>query len=235
MGDGIFGLSNGELQALNLPDNEKCLIKPYFTTDQIKRYITLPNNDLWMIYTDSSFKDPNSLDDYPTIKSHLDQFLPIFTSDNKPYGLHRARNESFFKGEKVICLRKCVGYPCFSYSNTDCYVTQTFYSIKTDRWNMKLLTGLLNSRLVELWLRNKGKMQGENFQLDKEPLLQIPLPTDTSRTEEIVQLVDQIISTKRQNINAGMFRWVKNACFTVPRPKADIAAIWWNGFCRLKI
>ena len=46
--------------------------------------------------------------------------------------------------------------------------------IQTDRVNLKYLTGLLNSKLIEFWLKNKGKMQGANYQLDKEPLQQIP-------------------------------------------------------------
>ncbi len=40
---------------------------------------------------------------------------------------------------------------------------------------MQFLTLLLNSKLVEFWLKNKGKMQGDNFQVDKEPLLSIPI------------------------------------------------------------
>ena len=32
---------------------------------------------------------------YPNLKAHLDKFIPVITSDNKPYGLHRAREEQF--------------------------------------------------------------------------------------------------------------------------------------------
>lgn len=102
IGSGIFGLSNDEKDKLNLSDNEKSIIKPYFTTEQIGRYYTIPSNSKWLIYTDSSFKRANSMDDYPHIKAHLDQFIDIFTSDNKPYGLHRSRKEKFFQGEKII-------------------------------------------------------------------------------------------------------------------------------------
>lgn len=151
---------------------------------------------LWMIYTDSSFKKKNSLDDYPRIKQHLDKFSAIFTSDNKPYGLHRARNKCFFEGEKVISLRKCSDRPTFSYSDFPVYVTQTFYSIKSSRYNMKFLTGLLNSKLIEFWLRNKGKMQGANFQVDKEPLMQIPIKSEEVYAMAISALVDRILSAK---------------------------------------
>lgn len=36
------------------------------------------------------------MDDYPNLKKHLDKFQNVITSDNKPYGLHRARDEKIF-------------------------------------------------------------------------------------------------------------------------------------------
>ena len=66
--------------------------------------------------------------------------------------------------------------------------------IQTNRVDMKYLTGLLNSKLIEFWLRNKGKMQGSNFQLDKEPLLQIPIAVPSREMQSLIaKLVDCII------------------------------------------
>lgn len=204
VGSGIFGLSSSELKSMQLNQMEKNLIQPYFTTEQIFRYYTSPQNTQWLIYTDSSFKNKKRMKDYPNIKSHLDKFAKILTSDNKPYGLHRARKQQFFQGEKIISLRKCPDRPCFSYSNFDCYVTQTFFSIKTSRWNMKFLTGVLNSQLVAFWLKNKGKMQGGNYQIDKEPLLSIPLPIATpAQQKPIIDLVDSILTEKKKNPKAN--------------------------------
>ena len=109
--------------------------------------------------------------------------------------------EHFFQGEKIISQRKCVGMPLFSYCDFDTYVTQTYFIIQTGRWNMKFLTGILNSKLIAFWLKNKGKMQGENYQVDKEPLLNIPLPKNPSESQQksIIDLVDKILSKKREN------------------------------------
>lgn len=197
IGEGIFGLSNEEKINLSLSTEENELVKPYYTSEQVKRYFTDKNNTLWIIYTGSEFKNPSSMEPYPNLKRHLDKYDGIISSDNKPYGLHRARQESFFVDEKIAVLRKCVGKPSFSYSDFDCYLSATFYVLKTNRWNMKFLTGLLNSKLIEFWLRNRGKMQGQNFQLDKEPLLNIPLPTESCEQQPIIALVDQILSTKK--------------------------------------
>jgi len=201
-GDSIFGLTEQKRQDLKLFENELNLIKPYYTTEQVHRYYTNPHNTLWLIYTDSRFKNPNSMNSYPQLKNHLDRFAEVITSDNKPYGLHRAREEKFFKGEKIIALRKCVGRPSFSYSDFDCYVSATFYVIKTSRVNQKYLLGLLNSRLIEFWLRNKGKMQGDNFQLDKEPLLGIPIANPDKNIQSVIaNCVDYVLLLNDKNVS----------------------------------
>ena len=157
-------------------------------------------NKFWTIYTNSSFKNPNSLDNYPNIKNHLDKFQEIITSHNKPYGLHRSRDEKFFKNEKIISLRKCKT-PTFTYTNFDCYVSQTYFIIQTNRMNLKYLTSLLNSKLIAFWLKYKGKMQGDIFQVDKEPLLNLPiLKIDEESQKPFIKLVDEILEAK-QKIN----------------------------------
>lgn len=191
---GIYVLNNSELEALSLNKNEMSLIKPYYTNENIEKYYVQRNNKYWTIYTDSSFRNPNSLDNYPNIKAHLDRFLPIFTSDNKPYGLHRARENRLFVKNKIIAVRKSVGHPMFAYCDFECYLSQTFNLIQTNRVNLKYLTGLLNSKLIEFWLKNRGKMQGANYQLDKEPLQQIPIAVPSIEVQTIIaNLVDAII------------------------------------------
>ena len=194
IGKGIFGLSMSEINALQLTESELKLIKPYYnSSDNVSRYI-VKTTDLSIIYTTSAFKNPHSMDSYPHLKAHLDQFKDVITSDNKPYGLHRARVESFFVGEKIVALRKCAGKPIFAYANGENYMSATFYIIKTNRVNMKYLTGLLNSKLIEFWLKNRGKMQGANYQLDKEPLKQIPIAVPSIEVQTIIaNLVDTII------------------------------------------
>ena len=200
IGDGIFGLSKSEVERLKLSEDEVKLIKPYYnSSDNVARY-TVGTTDLSIIYTPSTFKNPRSMDSYPHLKAHLDKFKDVISSDNKPYGLHRARVESFFVGEKIVALRKCAGRPIFAYANGLNYMSATFYVIKTNRVNMKYLTGLLNSKLVEFWLKNKGKMQGANYQLDKEPLQQIPIAIPSNKMQEaIIKLVGEIIALKKTN------------------------------------
>ncbi len=201
VGDGIFNLTNTELDNLGLLDNEKQLIKPFFTTSELFRYFGINKNNIWVIYTDSSFKNPETIEDYPNIKKHLDKFQDVITSDNKPYGLHRARDEYFFKGKKIISLRKCVR-PTFTYTDFDCYVSQTYFAIKTERLDNKYLTGLLNSNLIAFWLKYKGKMQGDIYQVDKEPLMNLPIIKPTAEIEnEVSKLVSNIIDNSQKELD----------------------------------
>ena len=102
----------------------------------------------------------------------------------------------FFKGEKIASLRK-TAEPCFTYTDFDCYVSQSYNVIKTTRFNLKFLTALLNSNVIKFWLRHKGKMQGDNFQVDKEPLLAIPLVLVSAEEQApLITLADQMLETQ---------------------------------------
>lgn len=194
VGEGVFVLTNGDLVRLELDSTEMEIMRPYYTTEQISRYYSNKQNDLWVIYTGSDFKSPERMRDYPRLKKHIDRFLPILTSDNRPYGLHRAREERFFSRPKVVAIRKSVERPAFAYCDFDCYLSQTFNMIQTSRVDMRYLTGLLNSKLAAYWFKSKGKMQGANFQLDKEPLQQIPIAIPSSSVQHLIsELVDYVI------------------------------------------
>ena len=194
VGDGVFILSDKEKNNLSLTKKELSLLKPYYTTKELGRWSGNPKNKEWVIYTDSTFKNPKKMKEYPNIKKHLDQFQKIITSDNKPYGINRTRKESFFIGEKIISLRKCAK-PTFTYVDFDSYVSSTFYVIKVSRLNLKYLTGILNSKLIAFWLKHKGKMQGSNYQIDKEPIMEIPLiKSSESKQKPLINLVDKILA-----------------------------------------
>jgi adenine-specific DNA-methyltransferase len=205
VGDGVFVLSIDEFEKKKFSKTEREIIKPYYTTEQLQKYFGNSENKCWILYTKSDIGKLDKktrkvpINDYPKIKEHLDNFKSIITSDNKPYGLHRTREQHLFEGEKIFALRKCPTEPRFTYTDFDCFVSRAFLVVQSDRINLKYLTGLLNSKLVAFWLRKKGKMQGNAYQLDKEPLLEIPIykPADKD-TNEVAKLIDKIISLKQQ-------------------------------------
>ncbi|MEP7198090.1 MAG: Eco57I restriction-modification methylase domain-containing protein [Saprospiraceae bacterium] len=205
VGDGVFVLTVDEFEKKKFSKAEKEIIKPYYTTEQLQKYSGNSENKYWILYTKSDIGKLDKktkkipINDYPKIKEHLDNFKSIITSDNKPYGLHRTREQHLFEGEKIFALRKCPSEPRFTYTDFDCFVSRAFLVVQSDRINLKYLTGLLNSKLVAFWLRKKGKMQGNSYQLDKEPLLEIPIYKPVEKdANEIAKLVEKIIALKQQ-------------------------------------
>ncbi len=195
VGNGIFVVDDEELMSLNLSENERTILKPCYNTDSIGRYRFDSKNYKWIIYTDSTYIDKSKIEAFPNIKKHLDKYVDVITSDNRPYGLHRARKQEFFEGSKIVSLRKC-SVPTFSYIEEPCYVQAEWYIIKTNRVDMKYLVGILNSKLVSFWLKYMGKMQGSNYQVDKEPLVNIPIVTSQEYERDIIDIVNQIMREK---------------------------------------
>lgn len=94
--------------------------------------------------------------------------------------MHRTRDNNIFIGQKIFSIRKC-SVPSFSFVQFPCYVSRAFLIIKTSRFNLKYLLCILNSKTIGFWLFNKGKLQGNLYQVDKTPLLSIPIMISTNK------------------------------------------------------
>ena len=202
IGDPVFVVPKNFFNILTLEESK--ILKPLYETENVDKYYFNSKNNKELIYLTQEIKES----DYPNILEHLLKFKEIMEErrenikgSRKFYNLHWAREEKFFKnGEKILSIRKCLEYPIFSYTEEEAYVMLSFNIIKTDRTNMKYLTGLLNSKLVAFWLRYMGKMQGNNYQIDKEPLMNIPIKIASENIEnKIIDLVDEIIELKKLN------------------------------------
>ena len=197
-GDGVFVLKNSVVAEMKLNEKEREYLKPYYGTSQINRYLSDKESGYKIIYADKYFRE--HISEFPNLKNHIDRFKKILTSAFAPYGLHRPREEKFFKGQAIFLLRKTM-YPAFSYVEFPCYVTRAFLILKPEKINLKFLTALLNSKLIYFWLKNKGKKQGEQLQIDKEPLMEIPLLKAEEKEQEKIALVVDKIMAKTAEFN----------------------------------
>ncbi len=193
--------------------NEQCFIKEYYTGLSGKFYSSF--TDKYLIYLSNKNYSGN-LDDLPNLKQHFQKYKEIlkeskikYKTPNKLYFyLHREREEKFFKKgeEKIISQVRCIE-PIFVYSNENFYGSRALFFIQTCRINLKYLTGVLNSKLIAFWLKHKGKIQGNLFKIDKEPLLNIPVVNINSKNEKLanklISLVDEILKVKEQDKNAN--------------------------------
>jgi len=195
-GDGIFVLSDVEIDQLKPNPKEVKYLKPYYTTVQINRYLALSETKQKIIYADSYFR--GHITEFPNLKKHIDRFKNILTSAFAPYGLHRPREQRFFEGQGLFLVRK-TKRPAFAYVDFPCYVTRAFMILKSAEINLKYLLGILNSSLMYFWLKNKGKLQGDQLQVDKEPLLNLPIYLASIQEQKnIILLVEKILDLNQK-------------------------------------
>ena len=104
----------------------------------------------------------------------------------------------FISGLKIVAGIR-VKQPSFYYTEEPYYGSRALNFIKTGRINLKYLTGILNSKISYFWLKNKGKQLGDLLQIDKGPLLEIPIYVgDKKQQEPIVILVEKITNFNKE-------------------------------------
>jgi adenine-specific DNA-methyltransferase len=208
VGQGIVAAPDKYFLVKNLNSfnvKEKEFIKKFYTSSE-KFNSGLSKNYIFYI-SDKNFKG-EKLNNFPNIKNHFKPFESIlkkakikYGTPEKPYFyLHRERDEKFFKeGPKIVCGVRVLN-PSFYYTEDKYYGSRALNFIKTNRVDLKYLTGLLNSKLIYFWLKNKGKQLGDLLQIDKGPLLQIPIfvSENKSKQNEIIKLVNKITKLNKE-------------------------------------
>lgn len=211
IGDGVFVLTNKELDNLALTQSEYEIIKPYFKNSDISKYITSENTDDYLIYSTSATK----IDNYPSIKRHLEKFKSILSKRRecesgriKWFSLHWPRDQRIFEGEKVVCSYR-TEEASFAYHNGSFYGSTDMYFIKPknidDKHSLKYLVAILNSKLMNFYLFNKGKSKGSITEQFATPLEKLSIrridfdnPEDVKFHENLITLVDKIIEAKKE-------------------------------------
>ncbi|MDY0278471.1 MAG: TaqI-like C-terminal specificity domain-containing protein, partial [Acholeplasma sp.] len=196
-GDGIFIYPKGELIKLGVPEK---LVKPFFKTSDVKKWYTTSNNQLEIIYLDG-IVEPNS-----EFLKYMSKFKDIlssrreFVDGKKPwYQLWWPRNEIMFNSEKIV-VRSITKTNDFAYNDIPWFSNGgsqggVFYITKKNLdIDLKYLLGILNSKLMYLWLYKRGKRKGENLAMSGTPLEQIPIVVGNELQQSMmISFVDRII------------------------------------------
>ena len=179
VGEGIFVLSSEEFSSLSWNEHEKQLLKPFHFANELDKFSYSPTFHYYLIYTPKDVAKDMKIhpEKYPNIVAHLDRFQEIITSDNKPYGLHRARQPEWFEDPtKIMGVRK-TKYPKFTVVPVPYYVDQAVVIIrlvKHKEYNPYYVCAVLNSKLSR-WVLYNLKTQGDQLQIDKSVLLKFPI------------------------------------------------------------
>jgi len=210
VGDPVFVVPRGFLGTLEKRESQ--FLKPSYEPAELDRYFMPDQHTHEMIYLTRA-NDPGNL---ATIESHLSKYREIMESRRENQlgriefkHLHWPRDEAFFRrGPKVLCVRKCQRPVCV-YTEAPAYVMMAVNVIRTMRLDLRFLCALLNSRLIYFWLDQSGKKQGDQLQVDKEPLTRIPLlhaddcsKAGPGKTRRIVELVEDMIRLHESTASA---------------------------------
>lgn len=195
-GEPIFIFPKGQLANIS-GETKASFAAPLFKNSDIHRYITERDASSELFYANDLGTIP------PKLLGYLEKFKPIlisrreFQDGTRPwYNLHWARTRKIFEGEKIVVpYRSRIN--TFAYNDIPFYGTTDMYFIthKSDHdISLKTLLGVLNSKLIYVWLYNRGKRKGEVLELFTTPLQEIPvvLPGE-KESEEISELVDKIL------------------------------------------
>ncbi len=210
---GIYVITSDELDEMNLTDNEKRLILPWFKNSDIAKYSCKTNNDLWLI--DLSVTKHESIDfvSIPNILNHISRFKAVLenrkSNDNGLQSVIKrglwwafTMRQIDFSAPKIVSPQRSK-FNTFGYNEVPWYASMDVYFITAlpkSKVELKYVLALLNSKLMFVWLYNKGKRKGNTLELYQKPLSEVPIViADNETRQKIISYVDRIISNDQNS------------------------------------
>ncbi|GAA9617681.1 class I SAM-dependent DNA methyltransferase [Helicobacter pylori] len=175
----------------------EALIKPILRGKDIKRY-SYEWASLWVINTHNGYTSnlkfkipPIDIEKYPATKAHLDAHWDTIATrcdqGDTPYHLRNCAYLEDFEKEKIVYPETSQG-AYFIYENSRIFLEKTAFMIVSDAYNLKLLTALLNSKLITFYFKNfcGGCILGKSgYQYNKHALEKIPIPKITPENQKL--------------------------------------------------
>ena len=174
------------------------IIKPVLRGRDIRRYHTQASG--WhLIDTHNGYGDVAAvnLDDYPTVKAHLNQFYPKLAKrqdkGRTPYNLRNCAYHEDFSKEKLVWI-ELVENGRFAYDDSGMYCEATTFVMTGD--SLKYLCAVLNAKLVQWFLQHVAPTSGMGvFRWKKVYVESIPIPkVNAAQQRPFIHLVDRILA-----------------------------------------
>lgn len=201
VGEGVFVIPKTIWEKIGFTELEKQFIKPYLRLQDVKKY-RYSFSDFVVFYIGN--KDNKEIlrnrAKYPHIVEHLDKYRKIITSSNAPYGIHRTREQRFFTAPKIIGANM-FDEPSFTYCKEEYYVNFGFNVIigHSTTYDLRYLTGILNSKVGMFWFNLYGKKRGVNNDVGVGVLRMFPVHAihfdnhaEKAQHDKMVSLVEQM-------------------------------------------
>ncbi len=216
-GEGVFALTPDELDRLQLPARERCLVRPYHDLCDLGRYFLASESSRALLYTTG--RTCPEIDRFPTVRDHLARFRPIMEARRETragarrwWQLHWPREERLWRSAKIVALQ--MGRrPGFVPTASPVYVpfsANAFIPHADTREHLHYLTAVLNSRLAWKWYAHHAKRRGAGLEINGHVLARTPIRridfsrrADKARHDELVGLVDEMLAITRRPRAAG--------------------------------
>ncbi|MBM4320554.1 MAG: hypothetical protein FJ125_11490, partial [Deltaproteobacteria bacterium] len=185
--EGVFVLTADELATLGpLSPLEQSLCVSFHPPREIPAMARLgPATQRLLYLTRDTLPDEAAA---PRLLAHLQRFRPRLEQRREVQqgslrwcDLHWPRERELFETPSLLSPRQCTA-PRFAFSPGGAYVdlgVNVLRATTLERalgWPVEALLALLSSRVVCWWLAHCGKRKGAIYQVDRGPLLELPLP-----------------------------------------------------------
>ncbi|GAA7434231.1 class I SAM-dependent DNA methyltransferase [Helicobacter pylori] len=200
-------------------ERTEALIKPILRGKDIKRYSYEWAGE-WVINTHNGYTSalkikipPIDIEKTPATKAHLDSHYDAIAArcdqGDTPYHLRNCAYLEDFEKEKIVYPETSQG-AYFIYENSGIFLEKTAFMIVSDAYNLKLLTALLNSKLITFYFKNfcGGCILGKSgYQYNKHTLEKIPIPKITPQNQELADKItdgaERILKSKEKDPKAN--------------------------------
>ncbi len=195
-----------------LDAKNKQLIKPILRGKDIDRYCASFNN-VFLLCVHNGIKHKrippvNIQRDYPTLIPYFrafgEWFLHRGEQGDNYWNLRNCAYLHRFSEQKIIYADIVQDYGKFYLDRDGYYTNDTAFIIVGE--NLEFLIGILNSRLFSFVYKNfycGGTLGNKGLRFKRDYILRVPFPKTTlQQRQEIIVLVEQIISKKKTNPHA---------------------------------
>ena len=203
VGDGVFVLTQREIDGLCLNTEERKVLKKYVILNPMNvfRY-GVEWDDKYLIYSDKCIKKKIEDDEqFARLKNHLDKFQKLITSSNGPYGIHRPRQDKYFTSAKII-FKNMFKQSEFTYDTSEFFFGFSFSSIieKEKNYDLKYVLAILNSNFAFYWYQGNCKKRGAGFDVGVGKIRDFPIAKiPREQQEPLIVRVDKILDAKHTN------------------------------------
>ena len=203
--DKAFVTDTKSVQALIVADHQSNdILNPVLRGRDIERYQA--NSVRFLIDTHNGYGNVPavSIDDYPAVKSHLDEFQPQlekrYDQGRTPYNLRNCAYYADFAKEKIV-WGNLNNQAKFAYAPGGTFISAP--STMLTPYSPYLLA-LLNSRLVDWYFRQIGvERDGDYFEYKPMFIERLPIPKiSAAKQRPLVRLTGRILAAKAADPSA---------------------------------